>query len=412
MKKILFLLFILNSMQGYAQPETLADERLFSYSAAGVLLLITLLGTVFFLIRRISILKKEQQNAKETFQSLIDTAHNMLTPISLIKAPLEEISIKEVLTREGSNNLKAAIRHINTLLKLTNTFIQTEEEEKISILSYSSDQYEEVTALTAEQETTSEFKILIIESDKELLTELKEVLSEQYKVLTSEYGKKAQEIVREQKPDLVISDMILNDIGGDELCTTLKNDIETSHIPVVLLIALNDKQGILRGLKTGADEYIIKPFNMDILKATLSNRLANQALLRKQYANVELSNPNECINCSTDIDWRFIDSVKRHVEEHMADSSFNVDVLCTLLNMSRTSFYNKIKALTDQAPADYARLIRLKHAANLLKEQQHTITEIAEITGFSDAKYFREVFKKHFKVSPSKYAKGEIQEGA
>ena len=83
----------------------------------------------------------------------------------------------------------------------------------------------------------------------------------------------------------------------------------------------------------------------------------------------------------------------------MDNPSFNVDVLCNLLNMSRTSFYNKIKALTDQAPADYIRLIRLKHAAQLLKEQKHTITEISELTGFSDAKYFREVFKKHFNMS-------------
>ena len=89
----------------------------------------------------------------------------------------------------------------------------------------------------------------------------------------------------------------------------------------------------------------------------------------------------------------------------MDNPSFNVDVLCNLLNMSRTSFYNKIKALTAQAPADYIRLIRLKHAAQLLKEQKHTITEISELTGFSDAKYFREVFKKHFDMSPSQYAK-------
>ncbi|WP_321335374.1 helix-turn-helix domain-containing protein [uncultured Bacteroides sp.] len=410
MKKNLSLLLIFNITQGYAQTDILANERVLSYNMAGIILSIILIGLVFYLLLRISALKKEKQKSEETFQSLIDTAHNMLTPISLIKAPLEEISIKENLAQEGTNNLKAAIRHVETLLKLTNTFIQIEEKEKISILSYTSNQYEEITELNNEAEKPSGFKLLIIENDKELLTDLKESLSEQYTVLISEYGKEALGIVKEQKPDIVISDMVLSDIGGDELCTTLKNNIETSHIPVVLLIALDDKQGILKGLKTGADEYVIKPFNMDILKATLTNRLANQAILRKQYANVELNSPNECINCSTDIDWRFIDSVKRHVEEHMADSSFNVDVLCTLLNMSRTSFYNKIKALTDQAPADYARLIRLKYAARLLKEQQHSVTEIAEMTGFNDAKYFREVFKKHFKVSPSKYGKGESQE--
>ena len=91
----------------------------------------------------------------------------------------------------------------------------------------------------------------------------------------------------------------------------------------------------------------------------------------------------------------------------MDNQAFNVDVLCTLLNMSRTSFYNKIKALTDQAPADYIRLIRLKRAAHLLKTEKYTIAEVAEMTGFNDAKYFREVFKRHFKVSPSRYMKGE-----
>ena len=105
------------------------------------------------------------------------------------------------------------------------------------------------------------------------------------------------------------------------------------------------------------------------------------------------------------LDWKFISSVKKNVEENIDNAALNVEMLCALLNMSRTSFYNKIKALTDQAPADYIRLIRLKRAAQLLKEQQYSITEVAEMTGFSDAKYFREVFKKHFNVSPSQYAK-------
>ena len=161
-------------------------------------------------------------------------------------------------------------------------------------------------------------------------------------------------------------------------------------------------------MKTGADEYIVKPFNIGILRATIANILTNRSLLRHKYANLDLNDEESdtaCINCSTDIDWKFISTVKESVEDNMDNSSFTVDVLCNLLNMSRTSFYNKIKALTDQAPADYIRLIRLKRAAQLLKEQQHSITEVAEMTGFSDAKYFREVFKKHFNVSPSQYAK-------
>ena len=142
----------------------------------------------------------------------------------------------------------------------------------------------------------------------------------------------------------------------------------------------------------------MKPFNIGILRATIANLLANRALLRHRYADLELNDDThntECLNCATDLDWKFIASIKKNVEENMDNPTFNIDLLCTLLNMSRTSFYNKLKALTDQAPGDYVRLIRLNHA----------ITEIAEMTGFSDAKYFREVFKKHFNVSPSQYAK-------
>ncbi|MBO4984704.1 MAG: helix-turn-helix transcriptional regulator [Bacteroides sp.] len=101
----------------------------------------------------------------------------------------------------------------------------------------------------------------------------------------------------------------------------------------------------------------------------------------------------------------FITNVREQIELHITEPTFNVDTLCTLLNMSRTSFYNKIKELTDKAPGDYIRLVRLKRAAQLLKEQQHTITEVAEMTGFNDVKYFREVFKKHFGVTPREYAK-------
>lgn len=134
--------------------------------------------------------------------------------------------------------------------------------------------------------------------------------------------------------------------------------------------------------------------------------------MRSKYANLDLNdeeNDEDCINCSQDIDWKFIANVKKNVEDNIDNPALTVDVLCSLMGMSRTSFYNKLRALTDQAPGDYIRLIRLKRAVQLLKEDTHSITEIAEMTGFSDAKYFREVFKKHFNVSPSQYGKEKKQ---
>ena len=255
-------------------------------------------------------------------------------------------------------------------------------------------------------------RILIVEDNDELRTYLKNTLSEVYIIQTCENGKDALTIIKEYKPNLIISDIMMPELRGDELCKIVKSNIETSHIPVILLTALSDEKSILDGINIGADEYITKPFNIGILKATITNILTNRALLNKKYTNFESQEEEPNINYTSDIDWKFIAAVKKSVEDNMDNQAFNVDILCNLLNMSRTSFYNKIKALTNQAPADYVRLIRLNRAAALLKERKYSIIEIAEMTGFNDAKYFREVFKKHFKVSPSKYAKEDTEEKA
>jgi signal transduction histidine kinase/DNA-binding response OmpR family regulator len=257
---------------------------------------------------------------------------------------------------------------------------------------------------------TTQSRILVVEDNDELRAYLLNTLSETYTVQVCSNGKEGLEFARKEMPDLIISDVMMPEMRGDEMCRILKNSMETSHIPIILLTALNDDRNIIDGLKTGADEYIVKPFNIGILRATIANILNNRMLLRRRYVNLEI--PKEevveeeeaCTEC-TDLDRKFIASIRKYVEENLTTPDFNVDSLCTLLYMSRTSFYNKLKALTGQAPADFIRLIRLKHAAQMLKEQKRSVTEIAEMTGFNDAKYFREVFKKHFKMSPSQYAK-------
>ena len=252
-------------------------------------------------------------------------------------------------------------------------------------------------------------RILIVEDNDELRNYLLQTLSEDYTVQTCSNGKEALTIIPEYKPELVISDIMMPEMRGDELCNTIKNNIETSHIPIILLTALNNEKDILSGLKIGADEYIVKPFNIGILKATVTNLLVNRALLRNKYANLEIdeeeNNDENNINCSKDIDWKFLANVRKHVEDNIDNPALTVDVLCSLVGMSRTSFYNKLRALTDQPPADFIRLIRLKRAVQLLKEGNYNVTEISEMVGFNDVKYFREVFKKRYNVSPSQYGK-------
>ena len=268
-----------------------------------------------------------------------------------------------------------------------------------------------VKEMAEDAEPESAFPILLVVEDNADIREyIANELQDTYKILQANNGKEGLILALRYTPNIIVSDIMMPEMRGDELCIAIKNDIETSHIPVVLLTALGDEKNILEGLHIGADEYIVKPFSINILKASIANLLANRALLRKRYANLEINTeeePSTTTTCSNSLDWKFMSNVKRHIEENMDNPDFTVDVLCSLLNMSRTSFYSKLKALTGQAPADFVRNIRLKHAAELLKEGKYSVTEVAERTGFCDGKYFREVFKKYFNVSPSQYAKGD-----
>ena len=248
-------------------------------------------------------------------------------------------------------------------------------------------------------------RILIVEDNDDLRNYLIDMFKTSYNVQSCPNGKEALVIIREFNPNLVISDIMMPEMGGDELCSAIKGDLEISHIPVILLTALGDEKNMLEGLEIGADAYITKPFSVGILKATVKNILANRTLLRQVYNSIEDREQTLPVNCTNTLDWKFIASVKECIENNMGNSDFNVDILSSQHHMSRTSFFNNLKALTGYAPADYIRMIRLQHAAQLLKQGEHTVTEIADMVGFSDAKYFREVFKKYYNVSPSKFNK-------
>ena len=254
-------------------------------------------------------------------------------------------------------------------------------------------------------------RILIVEDNDDLRNYLVDMFKTGYTIQSCPNGMDALVIIREFNPDLIISDIMMPEMGGDKLCSVIKGDLEMSHIPVILLTALGDEKNMLEGLEIGADAYITKPFSVGILKATVKNILANRAMLRQVYNSIEDEKQNLPSNCTNTLDWKFIASVKECIENNMGNPDFNVDMLSSQHHMSRTSFFNKLKVLTGYAPADYIRMIRLQHAAQLLKQGEYTITEIADIVGFSDAKYFREVFKKYYNVSPSKFNKNQNIDG-
>lgn len=263
----------------------------------------------------------------------------------------------------------------------------------------------EQTQITAHPDSP---RIMIVEDNASLRLFLMKSLSDIYQVDGAENGQEAIDKIKVQQPDLIISDVMMSVMDGETMCRTLKSDIETSYIPIILLTALGDKKDILRGLETKADMYITKPFDLMVLRANISNILENREIIRKklQQASVNIESKTEDIPMPTNLDNEFMQKVTVLVKENLG-KDLTVDTLCAGMNMSRTSFYNKIKALTGMAPNDFIRNIRMQEAVALLKSQRYTVAEVADMMGFADPKYFTDTFKKFYGVPPSIYKKNE-----
>lgn len=242
--------------------------------------------------------------------------------------------------------------------------------------------------------------LLLAEDDADMREYLLDSLSSEYKVVAVPDGGKALETAREINPDIIISDIVMPVLEGDELCRILKSSVDTSHIPIILLTALSERENIIFGLEAGANDYIIKPFDLSVLKVRIRNILQNRQHLRETVLAMDVQ-PEET-DYTSQLDKEFLDKVMKVIEEELSNSEFSINDFCRMLAMSRTSVYNKIKTLTGQGPNDFIRIVRLNKAKELLVSRRYSIGEVANMVGFSDPKYFSTCFKKQFGVSPSK----------
>ncbi|NDV55105.1 response regulator [Parabacteroides sp. 52] len=242
--------------------------------------------------------------------------------------------------------------------------------------------------------------LLLAEDNDDMREYLTDSLSKEYQVVSVTDGKKALELAKEINPDIIISDILMPVLRGDEICRILKSSIETSHIPFILLSALSEKENVIMGLEAGANDYIIKPFDFSVLKVRIRNILQNREQLRKTVLSPDAE--MEDTDYATLLDKEFLDKAIRIINAELNNPDFSINDFCRMLGMSRTSVYNKIKSLTDQGPNDFIRIIRLNKAKELLRSKKYTISEVAYMVGFSDPKYFSTSFKKQFGTSPSK----------
>jgi signal transduction histidine kinase/ligand-binding sensor domain-containing protein/DNA-binding response OmpR family regulator len=246
--------------------------------------------------------------------------------------------------------------------------------------------------------------ILIVEDEDELRNMLASIFSLHYRVQQAVNGEKGLLKARENHPDIIVSDIMMPVMDGLELCRRVKSDFETCHIPVVLLTSLTSVEHNIQGLERGADDYISKPFNIDILLARCSNILNNRSLLQKRFLSEPVPAVKTVKNLITnEMDEKFLEKTLRLIEENINRETLNITFLCRETALSRTSFFAKIKGITGQTPNGLIANMRLKKAADLLKCTDMPITEISEQSGFNSIQYFSKAFKDRFGVTPTEF---------
>lgn len=252
--------------------------------------------------------------------------------------------------------------------------------------------------------------LLIIDDNADIRSFIKKGLGEKYYVYEADNGEKGLELANKFMPNIVITDLVMPVMDGIEFCNKLKSSQETSHIPVVMLTAKISQEKEIEGLKTGADAYIRKPFDLELLELKISNILKHRQELRKRFNREITLQPNEVTVTSSDE--TFLQNAIEIVEKHMMDSEFSVEMLVKEMNMSRSNLYLKTKELTGLSSSEFIRNIRLKRAVQLFEKSDLSVKEIMYMTGFNTASYFSKCFKKQFGVIPSKYVRLNDNEAA
>jgi signal transduction histidine kinase/ligand-binding sensor domain-containing protein/DNA-binding response OmpR family regulator len=248
---------------------------------------------------------------------------------------------------------------------------------------------------------TKRKSLLLVEDNDDFRFYLKDNLKFLYTIHEARNGVEGWNQVLSVQPDLIVSDIMMPEMNGIELCTKLKSDERVSHIPVILLTARSSEEQRLEGFKTGADDYITKPFNFEVLEARINNLLRQREKSQKSFRKTLDVKSSELQ--ITPLDVKFIENAVKSVEKNISSQDFSVEDLGVELGISRAYVFRKILALTGKTPLEFIRTIRLQHAAQLLEKSQLSVREVAYKVGFNNPKYFTKYFKEQFHVLPSEY---------
>ena len=250
---------------------------------------------------------------------------------------------------------------------------------------------------------TRHLRIVVAEDDAEIREYLKTELSADYEVVACENGRVALSEIHKQLPHLVISDVMMPEMDGNTLCSKIKSNATTSHLPVILLTAKNRDEDMLEGLETGADSYIVKPFNMNVLKRTVANLIHNRQQLQLKYGrNDRLEEQVDDVVMQSPDD-KLMARVMKAINQNLTNSDLSVDLIAQEVGISRVHLHRKMKELTGQTPHDFIRNLRMKQAAHLLASGNMNVTEVVYACGFGNVPSFSTTFKKYYGMTPREY---------
>ena len=277
--------------------------------------------------------------------------------------------------------------------------IESREIDKIAEITNTEDI--SVSLPVTENKDQPKYKILLVEDDKDVRDYLKKSLEAEYIVIEAADGVRAYEKVVQDFPDLVLSDIMMPKRDGLELCTMIKNDIRIGHIPVILMTARSMVVHIKEGFQAGADDYIVKPFNMDVLQTRIRSLLASREQLKKLYG--KRFSPDVMGIEVKSADERFSQKLFDVIEKNISNEKLDVELLCTEIGISRANLYRKLKSITELSPMELIRNKRLEMAAKLLKESEMNVSEIASHLGFNSHSYFSNSFKAFYGCTPTEF---------
>lgn len=261
----------------------------------------------------------------------------------------------------------------------------------------------EIECVEPDEKKQKQSKIFIVEDDVELAAYLKSFFATDYDTYYVHDGAKAWEIVAELNPDVMICDVMLPGLNGMELCRRMKRNEDTSHIPVIMLTAKTEEESMVEGLTSGADSYLVKPFNVNVLSAQVVSLLKSREIFRSRFSQQFVLEPTE--EAITPMDEKFLTKLIETIETNLADPSFDVPQLIEAMHMSHSIILKKVKSLTGLSLVEFIRSMRIKKAAQIFKQDKLSVSEVGFMVGFSDPKYFSKCFAREIGMKPTDYIK-------